>query len=63
MRAEPAYLISFLLRPAMYCTQRGFLSSVCSTYCQVRLRALRIKNPSGHGTSPASRRKLVRYAG
>jgi hypothetical protein len=63
MRAEPTFLTSFLLRPAMHRTQRCFLTSGCSTYYQVRLRAPRVENTAGRSTSPASRRKLVRYAG
>ena len=62
-RPEPAYLTSFLLRPAMHRTQRSFLASGCSTYCQVRLRVRRVVNTAGHGTSLPSRRKLMRNAG
>ena len=62
-RPEPAFLTSFLLRPAMHRTQRSFLASGCSTYCQVRLRAPRVENTAGHGTSLPSRRKLIRNAG
>ena len=60
---KPALLTSFLLRPAMHRTQRCFLASGCSTYCQVRLRAPQVDNPAGHGTSPTSQQKLVRSAG
>jgi hypothetical protein len=62
-RPEPAFLTGFLLRPAMHRTQRSFLASRCSTYCQVRLRAPRVVNAAGHGTSLPSRRKLMRNAG
>ncbi len=64
--AEPGatrYLTNFLLRPAMYRTQRCFLTSGCSTYCQVRLRAPRVEIPTAHGTSPPSLRNPVRYPG
>jgi len=44
-------------------TQRCFLASGCSTYRTYALRAPRIENPTVHGTSPPSRRRLVRYAG
>ena len=47
----------------MHRTQRSFLASGCSTYCQVRLRAPRVENTAGHGTSLPSRRKLMRNAG
>ena len=45
MSCQTAYLTGFLLRPAMNRTQRCFLASGCSTYCQERLRALR--GPAG----------------
>jgi hypothetical protein len=61
-RPEPAFLTSFLLRPAMHRTQRSFLTSACSTYCQVRLRAPRVVNTAGHDTLLPSRRKLMRNA-
>jgi len=47
----------------MHRTQRSFLASGCSTYCQVRLRAPRVVNAAGHGTSLPPRRKLMRNAG
>jgi len=33
------------------------------TYRKYALRAPQVENPTEHGTSPPSRRKLVRYAG
>jgi len=60
---QPAYLTSFLLRPAMHRTQQCFLTSGCSTYIEYALRAPQVENPTGHGTSPSSRRNPVRYAG
>jgi hypothetical protein len=59
----PAYLTSFLLRPAMHRTQRCFLASGCSTYIEYALRAPRVENSTGRGTSPPSQRNPVRYAG
>jgi len=59
----PAYLTNFLLRATMHRTQRCFLASGCSTYCTYALRAPQVENPTGHGTSPPSRRNRVRYAG
>jgi len=47
----------------MHHAQRCFLASGCSTYLRVRLRAPRIENPTGHGTSPPSPCNPVRYAG
>jgi hypothetical protein len=60
---NPHFSPAFVARPTMHRTQRCFLASGCSTYCQVRLRAPRVENPTGHGTSPPSPRKLVRNAG
>ena len=60
---QPAFLTSFLLQPAMHRTQRGFLASGCSTYCEVRLHAPQVENSTDHGTSLPSQLKLVRYAG
>jgi short-subunit dehydrogenase len=47
----------------MHRTQRCFLASGCSTYRKYALRAPRVENSTGHGTSPPSRRNPVRYAG
>ena len=47
----------------MHTTQRCFLTSECSPYCRVRLRAPRIGNPAGQRTSPASRRSLMNSPG
>jgi len=45
---EPAYLTSFLLRSAIYRTQRCFFASGCSTHRKYALRApLRSKTPLG----------------
>jgi len=60
---KPAYLTSFLLRPAMHHTQRCFLASGRSTYRKYALRAPQVENPTGRSTSPPSRRNPVRYAG
>jgi hypothetical protein len=51
------------LRPTMNRTQRCLLASGCSTYRQVRLRAPRVANPTGHSTSPPSRRTLMNSPG
>ena len=59
---EHAYLTSFRLRPAMRRAQHRFLTSGCSTYLLVRLRAPRIENVTAHGTSPASLQNPVRCA-
>jgi hypothetical protein len=37
---KPAFLTTSLLRPAIFRNLRRFLASGCSTYCQLRLRAL-----------------------
>ncbi len=47
----------------MHPTQRRFLPSGCSTYRKVRLRAPRVENPTGHGTSAPLRRTPVKSAG
>jgi len=61
--SKPPYLTNYLLRAAMHRAQRCFLASGCSTYRKYALRPPQIENPTGHGTSPTSRRKLVRYGG
>jgi hypothetical protein len=47
----------------MHRTQRCFLASGCSTYRKYALRAPQVENPTGHGTSPPSRRNPVKYEG
>jgi len=41
----------------MHHTQRCFLASGCSTYRKYALRAPRVENPTGRGTSPPSQRQ------
>jgi hypothetical protein len=60
---EPACLATFLPRAAMHRPQRRLLSAGCSTDCRVRLRAPRVENTTGDGTSRPSRRNVVRHAG